>query len=86
MSVQLLSPNSVAVSPVYVNPQIKSDQATAVPQVSQNTQKADQVAKTDTVTISPQAVQKLASDGDTQAKEVTESGAEKAAEAVKRKA
>ena len=43
------------------------------------------VPTTDTVTISKQA-QQLASDGDTQAQEMRESGAEKASELVKGKA
>jgi hypothetical protein len=46
---------------------------------------APQVATKDPVDISKLA-QKLASDGDTQAKEVTESGAEKATETARNKA
>lgn len=77
MSMAQLSPNSVAANPAHVNPQVKADQTTSVPQINQDAQKSVEVAKTDTVTISPQALQKLASDGDTQAKEVKESRAEK---------
>lgn len=80
MSISQLSPNSVYTNPAYVNPQVKTDQATEVSIVSQGAQKAVQAAKTDTVTISQQAVQKLASDGDSRTQEVKESGAEKAAE------
>jgi hypothetical protein len=80
MSIAQLSPNSVAANPVHVNPQVRSDQTTSAPQLNQDAQKSVQAARTDTVTISPQALQKLASDGDSQAKEVKESGAEKAAE------
>jgi hypothetical protein len=57
------------------------------PPVQQQQQaKAPEKAVTaDTVTISKQA-QQLATDGDTQAQEVSESGAEKASEAVRGKA
>ena len=80
MSIQQISPNSVAANPAYVNPQVKTDQNTSAPQVSQNAQKAVQSIKTDTVTISQQALQKLASDVDSAAKEAKESAAEKARE------
>ncbi len=86
MSVQQLSPNSVVANPAHVNPQVKADQTTSAPQINQDAQKSVQAAKTDTVTISPQALQKLASDGDTQAREVKENGAEKASEKVRGKA
>ena len=85
MSIAQLSPNSVAANPATVNPQVKADQATATPQVSQDAQKSVQATKTDTVTISPQAVKMLASDGDTAAKEIKESAAEKAAETLRGK-
>ena len=73
MSISAISPSSVA--------------ATYAPPVQQ-TQKAQTPPKApaaDTVTISKQA-QQLASDGDTQAQEVTESGAEKATETAQGKA
>lgn len=85
MEIQQLSPNSVAANPVTVNPQVKADQETTVPQVNQDAQKTVQVAKTDTVTISPQAVKMLANDGDSAAKEITESAAEKATETLRGK-
>lgn len=85
MSIAQLSPNSVAANPAIVNPQVKADQATAAPQVTQDAQKTVQAAKTDTVTISPQAVQMLASDGDTLAVEAKETAAEKASEKLKNK-
>ena len=81
-----VSPNSMNVNPAYINPQVKTDQAISVPQVSQDSQKKVQTAKTDTVTISSQALQKLASDGDTQAQESKESSAEKATETFRGKA
>jgi hypothetical protein len=61
--------------------------ATYAPPVQQQQQaKAPQKAQvTDTVTISKQA-QQLANDGDTQAREITESAAEKATETLRGKA
>ena len=59
MSIDPISGNSVAANPVHINPQTKADQATAVPQVEQDVKKAAQAAKTDSVTISQQAVDKL---------------------------
>lgn len=63
-----LSPNSVLASPIQANPQVKTDLQTSVPQVSQDAQKVAKEAKTDTITISPQAL-KLADDKDAAAKE-----------------
>lgn len=83
MPIAQLSPNSVNANPAYINPQVKAEQATTVPQVSQDAQKSVQATKTDTVTISPQALKKLANDGDPQAQEVKESGAKKATETFK---
>ncbi|MBW4056282.1 MAG: hypothetical protein HIU83_12950 [Proteobacteria bacterium] len=62
MSMAQLSPNSVTAEPVHVNPQVKADQTAALPQIHQDTLKSVQAAKTDTVTISPQALQMLARD------------------------
>jgi hypothetical protein len=86
MSIAQLSPKSVAANPAYVNPQVRSDQTVSAPQVSQEVQRSVLASKTDTVTISQQALKMLASDGDTQAKEATESGAEKATETFRGKA
>ena len=80
MEIQQLSPNSVNANPVAVNPQVKADQATTVPQVNQDAQKSVKAAKTDTVTISQQALQMLASDGDSAAVEDKETAAKKASE------
>ncbi len=56
------------------------------PPAQQQAAKApQQTPKTDTVSISKQA-QQLAKDGDTQAQEATESGAEKSSEALRGKA
>jgi hypothetical protein len=70
-------------SPAYINPQVKVDLTSSVSQVNQDSKKTSQTAKTDTVTISSQALQKLASDGDTQAAETKEKGAAKATETFK---
>ncbi|GFO54903.1 hypothetical protein GMSM_19100 [Geomonas sp. Red276] len=88
MSIDPISGNSVAATPANINPQAKTEQATATAQVSQDTQKSAKAAKTDTVTISQQALQKtqqLASDGDTMAQEAKESAAEKASETLRDK-
>ena len=86
MSLQQISPNSVAANPAYVNSQVKIDKSTATPQVNQNAQQAVQSIKTDTVTISKQALQKLANDGDTQAQETKERYSESSSEKLKGKA
>ena len=80
MPLAQISPNSVNANPVHVNPQVKADQATAVPQVSQDVQKTITAAKTDTVAISPYAVKMLARDGDTAVVEAKETAADKASE------
>lgn len=80
MSIQQLSPNSIVANPAHVNPQARADQTTASPQVNQNAQRSVQALKTDTVTISKQALQMLANDSDSAAKETRENSAEKAAE------
>lgn len=85
MSVQQISPNSVVANPAYVNPKVKTDQTTEIPQVNQDAQKAVQTIKTDTVTISQQALQKLSNDQDSAAQETKESAAEKASEMLRGK-
>ncbi len=84
MSIEQISPGSITANPSYVNPQVKTDQTASAPQANQDALKTVQAAKTDTVTISPQAVQ-LASDGDTSAQEAMEGAAEKATETLKGK-
>lgn len=61
MATAALSPNSILASPIQVNPLVKNDLQTSVPQVSQDAQKALRAVQTDTVIISPQAL-KMASD------------------------
>ncbi len=58
-----ISPYSVSGNQGYVNPQAKVDLTAAAPQVKQDAQKSVQASKTDTVTISKQALQKLAGEG-----------------------
>ena len=70
MELQQLSPNSVNASPASVNPHVKTEQTASVPHVNQDVQKSVQASKTDTVTISQQAIQMLASGGDNQAQGV----------------
>jgi hypothetical protein len=61
MAMAALSPNSILAAPIQVNPQVKTDLQTSVPQVDQDAQKAIKAAQTDTVTISAQAL-KMADD------------------------
>jgi len=79
MSIAQLSPSSVNASPAYINPQVKAEQATTVPQVKQESQDSVKATKTDTVTISQQALQKLKKVEDAQAQDVKKSDAKKAA-------
>ncbi|MGA7826395.1 MAG: hypothetical protein WCA04_01955 [Geobacteraceae bacterium] len=85
MAIDQISANSLASNPAHVNPQVKADQATSAPQVNQDQEKAAKALKTDTVTISKQAVQMLAKDGDTAVQELKESAAEKASETLRGK-
>ncbi len=85
MSMAQISPNSVAANPASINPQVKTDQSSAAPQVNLDAQKTVQAAKTDTVTISPQALQMLANDGDTLAVEAKETAAQKTSEKLRGK-
>ena len=68
MAMESLSPSSVLASPIQVNPQVKTDLQTSVPQVAEDAQKAAKAAQTDTVTISPQAL-KMADDKNSSVKE-----------------
>lgn len=80
MAISPISTNSLA-SPGSVNPYAKTDQTSTVPQINQNAQRAPQAAKTDTVTISQQALQ-MASSNDKGAKETGESKAKQQYEAI----
>ena len=82
MSIYPISPGTVA-NPAQVAPP-STDQPAVTAQAAQTTEKAIKAAKTDTVTISPRAVQ-LASDGDTVAQETKESAADKATENLRGK-
>ena len=59
MAIASLSPNSVLASPIQVNPQVKTDLQTLVSQVAQDARKGTKTTQTDTVTISPQALNKV---------------------------
>jgi hypothetical protein len=71
MAMAALSPNSVLATPIQVNPQVKTDLETSVPQVAQDAQKTAKTAQTDTITISPQAL-KMADDKNVVAKEAAD--------------
>lgn len=79
MAISQVSLNSVATNPAYTNPYAKTDQQAAVPQVNQDAQKSTKVAKTDTVTISQQALQKV-NEGQSRQEEAKENQAAKAAD------
>jgi hypothetical protein len=68
MAIASLSPNSVSASPIQVNPQVKTDLQSSAPQVAEDAQRVAKAVKTDTITISPQAL-KMADDKDAAAKE-----------------
>lgn len=60
MAISQVSMNSVATNPAYTNPYAKIDQSAAAAQgqMNQNAQKTTQQTRTDTVTLSQQAIQK----------------------------
>ncbi|MDD2308162.1 MAG: hypothetical protein PHH91_01095 [Desulfuromonadaceae bacterium] len=62
MSMAQLSPNSVIANPAHLNPQVKAEQATSAPQINQDALQSVQASRSDTVTISAQALQKAARD------------------------
>lgn len=70
MTIAALSPNSVMSTPVQVNPQVKMNLQTSVPQYAQDAQRSAKTAQTDTVTFSAQAL-KMADDKNAAAKEAT---------------
>lgn len=63
MAIPHISANSLYSNPTHPNPRIKAEQAATVPQAQQEARRTDQAAKTDTVTISRQALQMLAKNG-----------------------
>lgn len=86
MSISQISPNSVMSNPVNVNPKVRTDQAESAYQTNQNSQKSTMAIKTDTVTISQEAIQMLAKDVDVSQKENKESNSEKMSEKAQVKA
>lgn len=57
-----LSPNSIIANPAHINPQVKVEQAVAVPKVNQEVQQTVQATKTDTITFSQQAAKRVVND------------------------
>ena len=57
MTTSQVSLNSINSNPAYTNPYAKTDQPAATAQIKQDAQKSTQTSKTDTVTISQQALQ-----------------------------
>jgi hypothetical protein len=83
MAIAQISPNSVLPPNSYqVNPQARTDLVVTATQATQATDKVVKAAKTDTVTISPQAVQ-MASDKDSSVREATENTTDKASEILR---
>jgi hypothetical protein len=70
MVMAALSPSSVLATPVQVNPQVRTDLQTSLPQVAQDAQKIAKAAQTDTITISAQAL-KMADDRNVAAEEAS---------------
>jgi hypothetical protein len=68
MAIVSLSPNSVLAAPIQVNPQIRVDLQHSLPQMAQDAQRTAQANRTDTITISPQAL-KMVDTRDASAKE-----------------
>ena len=56
MAISPISSSSLAQA-AYVNPYAKAEQSSSVPQTGQDAQRAPQTLKSDTVTISPEALQ-----------------------------
>jgi hypothetical protein len=75
----------MSISSIGSSSSLAATYAAPAVQQQQPAKAAPQAPKVDTVTISKQA-QALASDGDTQAQEARESGAEKASESARGKA
>lgn len=62
MSMAQLSPNSIIANPAHINPQVKVEQTVAVPQVNQDAKQSVQATRTDTITFSQQAANKVVND------------------------
>jgi hypothetical protein len=78
MSIAQLSPNSVIASPGHINPQVKADQITSIPQTNQDAQQTVLATKTDSVTFSQQAVKKVVNDVHSSIQELKDRAAESA--------
>lgn len=65
MALQQISPNSVVTNPAYVNPQVRSDETAGLIQSGEVSNQAVRQVKSDTVTISEQALQKLSDESGT---------------------
>lgn len=72
MSIEQISPSSTVADPAHLNPQVRAEHTAALPQADQDAENTVKAIKTDTVTISPQAVQKLADERDSAAEDVKE--------------
>lgn len=83
MVMAALSPNSVLATPIQVNPQVRTDLQTSVPQVAQDAQKAAKTTQTDTITISAQAL-KMADDKNAVVKEAANKSDEQEASKLAR--
>ena len=72
MSIVSLSANSVLATPVQLNPQIREElQNNSLPQLARDAQKTAQTDRTDTITISSQAL-KMVDARDVSAKETAD--------------
>lgn len=65
MSIASISPTSVQANPAHVNPQVQTENSASTAQATQTVQKTVQAIKTDTITISNQAVKMASHTGNT---------------------
>lgn len=74
MSISQLSPASLAANNPYVNPSERTSEnlVAGLPQDDQDARKTAKALKSDTVTISPQALQMIAAGNDKKPEEVKE--------------
>lgn len=74
MPISQLSPASLAVNNPYVNPAARTSETVVagLPQDNQDAQKTAKTLKSDTVTISPQALQMIAGGNENKPEEVKE--------------
>jgi len=86
MSLAQLSPTSVIANPAQVNPQVKTDQAATIPQANQDAQNSIQAKKSDSVTFSQQAVNKVANNMYSAVQDIKDGANESVSEAARNKA